>query len=73
MSENGVLSKYWITELTRPAFEDWIGNEENPVVIIGIGSIEQQGLPAERDGASESHMVGAVPGPAGMHTDAVGP
>jgi len=43
MSENGVLSKFWITELTRPAFEDWLENEENPVVVIGIGSIEQHG------------------------------
>jgi hypothetical protein len=41
MSENGKLSKFWITELTRPAFEDWLEHEENPVVVIGIGSIEQ--------------------------------
>jgi len=43
MSENGVLSKFWVQELTRPAFEDWLENEENPVVVIGIGSIEQHG------------------------------
>ena len=43
MSEKGVLSKFWITELTRPAFADWLENEKEPVVIIGIGSIEQHG------------------------------
>jgi creatinine amidohydrolase len=43
MSENGKLSKFWIQELTRPAFEDWITNEPSPVVIIGIGAIEQHG------------------------------
>jgi creatinine amidohydrolase len=44
MSENGKLSKYWIQELTRPAFEDWMANEPDPLVIIGIGAIEQHGL-----------------------------
>jgi creatinine amidohydrolase/Fe(II)-dependent formamide hydrolase-like protein len=44
MSENGKLSKFWIQELTRPAFEDWLENEPEPVVIIGIGAIEQHGL-----------------------------
>ncbi len=59
MSENGVLSKYWITELTRPAFEDWIKNEENPVVIIGIGSIEQHGphLPLGMDSLAVKAIV----------------
>ena len=59
MSENGVLSKYWITELTRPAFEDWIGNEENPVVIIGIGSIEQHGphLPLGMDSLAVKAII----------------
>ncbi|MBS7619376.1 creatininase family protein [Candidatus Bathyarchaeota archaeon] len=41
MSQNGKLSKFWLWELTRPAFEDWLNNEPAPVVIIGIGSIEQ--------------------------------
>ena len=40
MSVDGKLEKFWITELTRPAFEDWLEHEEHPVVIIGIGSIE---------------------------------
>ena len=44
MSENGILSRFWIQELTRPAFEDWMENEPAPVVIIGIGAIEQHGL-----------------------------
>lgn len=44
MSENGKLSRYWIQELTRPAFEDWLDHEPAPVVIIGIGAIEQHGL-----------------------------
>lgn len=43
MSENGKLSRFWIQELTRPAFEDWLENEPSPVVIIGIGAIEQHG------------------------------
>jgi creatinine amidohydrolase len=44
MSENGKLSKFWVQELTRPAFADWLENEPAPVVIIGIGAIEQHGL-----------------------------
>jgi creatinine amidohydrolase len=44
MSQNGKLSRFWIQELTRPAFEDWLENEPDPVVIIGIGAIEQHGL-----------------------------
>jgi creatinine amidohydrolase len=44
MSENGKLSRFWIQELTRPAFEDWLDHEPAPVVIIGIGAIEQHGL-----------------------------
>jgi creatinine amidohydrolase len=59
MSENGVLSKFWITELTRPAFEDWLQNEENPVIIIGIGSIEQHGphLPLGMDSLAVKAVV----------------
>ena len=44
LSENGKLSKFWLWELTRPAFEDWLDNDPAPVVVIGIGSIEQHGL-----------------------------
>ncbi|MFQ6053355.1 MAG: creatininase family protein [Candidatus Bathyarchaeia archaeon] len=43
MSENGKLERFWIWELTRPAFEDWLENEPAPVAIIGIGSVEQHG------------------------------
>jgi len=44
MSEKGKLKRFWIQELTRPAFEDWLKNEPAPVAIIGIGAIEQHGL-----------------------------
>lgn len=44
MSENGKLSKFWVQDLTRPAFVDWLENEPEPLVIIGIGAIEQHGL-----------------------------
>jgi len=44
MSEKGKLTRFWIWELTRPAFEDWLEHEPTPVAIIGIGSIEQHGL-----------------------------
>ncbi len=59
MSENGKLSKFWITELTRPAFEDWLEHEENPVVIIGIGSIEQHGphLPLGMDSLAVREVI----------------
>ena len=62
MSENGVLSKFWITELTRPAFEDWLENEENPVVVIGIGSIEQHGphLPLGMDSLAVKALIHKV-------------
>jgi creatinine amidohydrolase len=43
MKEKNMLSRYWIHELTRPAFEEWVENEQAPVIIIGIGSIEQHG------------------------------
>lgn len=38
-----MLSKFWIHELTRPAFEEWLDQEPEPVVIIGVGSLEQHG------------------------------
>jgi len=44
MSENGKLKRFWIQELTRPAFEDWLEHDPAPVVVIGIGAIEQHGL-----------------------------
>jgi len=43
LSENGKLSRFWIHELTRPAFEDWVENDAAPVVVIGIGAVEQHG------------------------------
>ena len=39
MSEKGVLKRFWIWELTRPAFEEWLENEPAPVVVIGVGVI----------------------------------
>jgi len=44
MSENGKLKRFWLWELTRPAFADWLKNEPAPVVIIGLGSVEQHAL-----------------------------
>lgn len=38
-----MLSKNWIHELTRSAFEEWLREEPVPVVIIGVGSLEQHG------------------------------
>jgi creatinine amidohydrolase len=43
MSEKGKLKHFWIHELTRPSFEDWLESESAPVIIIGIGSVEQHG------------------------------
>lgn len=44
MSDKGKLERFWIQELTRPDFEEWLENEPAPVAIIGIGAIEQHGL-----------------------------
>jgi creatinine amidohydrolase len=44
MSENGKLSRFWVQDLSRPAFENWLENEPDPLVIIGIGAIEQHGI-----------------------------
>jgi creatinine amidohydrolase len=41
--EKGKLKRFWLHELTRPAFEEWLDNEPAPVVILGIGSVEQHG------------------------------
>jgi creatinine amidohydrolase len=62
MSENGKLKKFWIHELTRPAFEDWLENEPIPVVIIGIGSIEQHGphLPLGMDSLGAQFFIHEV-------------
>lgn len=59
MSENGILSKFWIQELTRPAFEDWLDHDEHPVVVIGIGAIEQHGphLPLGMDSWGARHFI----------------
>jgi creatinine amidohydrolase len=62
MSENGKLSKFWLHELTRPAFEDWLENEPEPVIIIGIGSIEQHGphLPLGMDTLGARYFIHEV-------------
>jgi creatinine amidohydrolase len=62
LSENGKLSKFWLQELTRPAFEDWLDNEPSPVVILGIGSIEQHGphLPLGTDTLGARHFIHEV-------------
>ena len=73
MSDKGKLKHFWIQELTRPAFEEWIDSEENPVVVIGIGAVEQHGphLPLGTDTydamclihevASRTNSVAVVP------------
>ena len=62
LSENGKLKKFWLQELTRPAFEDWIENEPVPVVVLGVGSIEQHGphLPLGMDSLGARHFVHEV-------------
>jgi len=62
LSENGKLKRFWIHELTRPAFEDWLENEPEPVVVIGIGSIEQHGphLPLGMDSLGARAFVHEV-------------
>ncbi len=62
MSEKGRLNRYWLQELTRPAFEDWLDNEPAPVVVIGVGSIEQHGphLPLGMDSLGARAFVHEV-------------
>lgn len=59
MSENGKLSKYWLHQLTRPAFEDWLENEDEPVIVFGLGAIEQHGphLPLGTDSLDTEAMI----------------
>jgi creatinine amidohydrolase len=59
MSENGKLSRFWVQELTRPAFEDWLEHEPAPVVIVGIGAIEQHGthLPLGTDSLGVAKFI----------------
>jgi len=62
VSEKGRLKRYWLQELTRPAFEDWLDNEPAPVVVIGVGSIEQHGphLPLGMDSLGARAFVHEV-------------
>jgi len=57
-----MLSRYWIHELTRPTFEEWVENEPAPVIIIGIGSIEQHGphLPLGTDSLTIREIIREV-------------
>jgi creatinine amidohydrolase len=57
-----MLSKHWIHELTRPAFEEWLEEEPAPVVVIGVGSIEQHGphLPLGTDSLTAGRYVHEV-------------
>jgi creatinine amidohydrolase len=54
-----MLSKFWIHELTRPAFEEWLKEEAAPVVVIGVGSVEQHGphLPLGTDSLTARHTI----------------
>jgi len=51
-----------LQELTCPAFEDWMENEPAPVIVIGIGSIEQHGphLPLGMDSLGARALIEAV-------------
>jgi creatinine amidohydrolase len=62
MSEKGKLSKFWIHELTRPKFVEWMENEKHPTIVIGIGSIEQHGphLPLGMDSLTVKHYIHEV-------------
>jgi creatinine amidohydrolase len=62
LSENGKLSRFWIQELTRPDFEDWLENEKAPTLVIGIGSIEQHGphLPLGTDSLAIREYISEV-------------
>ena len=62
MSVNGRLEKFWLQELTKPAFEDWLENEDAPVVVIGLGAIEQHGphLPLGTDSFDAMAMINEV-------------
>lgn len=62
MSSMGKLDRFWLWELTRPAFEDWLANEPSPVVVIGVGSIEQHGpyLPLGMDTLASHHFAHEV-------------
>lgn len=57
-----MLSKFCLEELTRPVFEDWLKNEAAPVVIIGVGSIEQHGphLPLGTDSLTARAFIHEV-------------
>jgi len=57
-----MLSRYWIHEMTRPTFEEWVENEPAPVIIIGIGSIEQHGphLPLGTDSLTIREIIREV-------------
>ena len=62
MSEKGKLKRFWLHELTRPAFEDWLEHEPSPVAVIGIGSIEQHGphLPLGMDSLYARSLINEV-------------
>jgi len=62
LSEKGVLSRFWLYELTRPDFADWLENEPCPVAVIGIGSVEQHGphLPLGMDSLAIREYVHEV-------------
>jgi creatinine amidohydrolase len=57
-----MLFKHWIHELTRPAFEEWLKEDPAPVVVIGLGSIEQHGphLPLGTDSLTACRYIHEV-------------
>jgi creatinine amidohydrolase len=57
-----MLERFWIHELTRPAFEEWLKEESAPVVILALGSVEQHGphLPLGTDSLTAREFVHEV-------------
>jgi len=57
-----MLQKHWIQELTRPAFEAWLEEEQAPVIVLGVGSVEQHGphLPLGTDSLTACAYVHEV-------------
>jgi creatinine amidohydrolase len=57
-----MLTRHWIHELTRPGFEAWLKEEEAPVIVIGLGSLEQHGphLPLGTDSLTACGFVHEV-------------
>ncbi len=56
---SGKERRYWLHEMTRPAFEEYLRSEPKPVALIPLGSIEQHGphLPLGTDILGALHVT----------------